>query len=521
MKHDHISFKEYTIEHLKLPNDISELIAPDSMARVVHEMVERIPIECFLPYYSGGGQSPFHPKMMTKIILYAYTQKMYHGREIARQLEVHLPLMWLSGFQKPDFRTINRFRSERMKSLIDDLFKQVLTLLAEDGYVNIEDYFVDGTKVEANANRYTFVWKKSAEHFQNKLRAHVEQIITQMDGIIEKEQTSDLVEIEKPIITTEKIQRKVQEWETRLQKEPANKLLKKAVKKMKEDYLPRSQKYDTQLDICGERNSYSKTDVDATFMRMKEDHMKNGQLKPAYNIQVGSSKQFVVGYSVHQRPGDPRCLIPHLKEIQERFDIQPERLIGDAAYGSEENYAYLKEQNIESLVKYGMYEKEQTRKFQKNPHHQQNWTYDEEQDVFLCAAGKRLEFVKEIKKRTESGYESTVRKYQCWECEGCPFREACTTSKVGRSTEWNSTYQQYKKEAKEKLGTEEGKKRYGQRKIDIESVFAHIKHNRGFRRFVLRGLQKIHMEWGLLCVAHNLLKKASADQKIEKEGVHS
>lgn len=228
-----------------------------------------------------------------------------------------------------------------------------------------------------------------------------------------------------------------------------------------------------------------------------------------------------MGYSVHQRPGDPRCLIPHLKEIQERFDVQPEKLIGDSAYGSEENYAYLKAQNIESYVKYGMYEKEQTRKFQKNPHHQQNWAYDKEQDVFLCAAGKHLEFVKEVKKRTESGYESIVRKYQCWECEGCPFREACTTSKVGRSTEWNPTYQQYKREAKEKLGTQEGKKRYSQRKIDIESVFGQIKHNRGFRRFVLRGLQKIHIEWGLLCVAHNLLKKASTDQKIEKKEIHS
>lgn len=161
------------------------------MARVVHEMVERIPIECFLPYYLGDGQSPFHPKMMTKIILYAYTQKIYHGREIARQLEVHLPLMWLSGFQKPDFRTINRFRSERMKSLIDDLFKQVLSLLVEDGYVKMEEYFIDGTKVEANANRYTFAWKKSAEHFRNKLRANVDQLISQIDEIVEEEQAFD------------------------------------------------------------------------------------------------------------------------------------------------------------------------------------------------------------------------------------------------------------------------------------------------------------------------------------------
>ncbi|MED5078070.1 transposase, partial [Geobacillus stearothermophilus] len=126
MKHDHISFKEYTMDNLSLPSNIADLIPRDNMAHVVHEMVERIPMETFLAYYKGGGASAYHPKMMTKILLYAYTQKMYHGREIARQLEVHLPLMWLSGFQKPDFRSINRFRSERMKDLIDDLFREMI-----------------------------------------------------------------------------------------------------------------------------------------------------------------------------------------------------------------------------------------------------------------------------------------------------------------------------------------------------------------------------------------------------------
>lgn len=156
MKHHHISFKEYTMDNLTLPSNIADLIPPDNMAHVVHEMVERIPMETFLPYYKGGGTSSYPPKMMTKIILYAYIQKMYHGREIARQLEVHLPLMWLNGFQKPDFRSINRFRSERMKGLMYDLFREMITLLVADGYVNMEDYFVDGTKIEANANRYTF-----------------------------------------------------------------------------------------------------------------------------------------------------------------------------------------------------------------------------------------------------------------------------------------------------------------------------------------------------------------------------
>ncbi|WP_163152353.1 transposase, partial [Anoxybacillus sp. MB8] len=276
MKHNHISFKDYTMDNLTLPSNIADLIPPDNMAHVVHEMVERIPMETFLPYYKGGGTSSYHPKMMTKIILYAYTQKIYHGREIARQLEVHLPLMWLSGFQKPDFRSINRFRSERMKGLIDDLFREMITLLVADGYVNMEDYFVDGTKIEANANRYTFVWRKSAEKYQEKLHANVDQLIAQIDAIVKEEENTEEIDAS-PAFTSKEIREKTEEWEKRLEVEPDNQPLKKAVKKMKEDYLPRSEKYENQLQVCGDRNSYSKTDTDATFMRLKEDHMRNGQ----------------------------------------------------------------------------------------------------------------------------------------------------------------------------------------------------------------------------------------------------
>lgn len=512
MKHDHISFKEYTMDNLSLPSNIADLIPRDNMAHVVHEMVERIPMETFLAYYKGGGASAYHPKMMTKILLYAYTQKMYHGREIARQLEVHLPLMWLSGFQKPDFRSINRFRSERMKDLIDDLFREMITLLVADGYVKMEDYFVDGTKIEANANRYTFVWSKSAEKYQEKLQANVDRLIAQIEAIVEEEKAEDIDP--SPAFTSEEIRKKTEEWEKRLEAEPDNQPLKKAIKKMKEDYLPRSEKYEHQLHVCGDRNSYSKTDVDATFMRLKEDHMRNGQLKPAYNVQVGSSGQFILGYSLHQRPGDTRCLLPHLETVREKYGVEPERLIADAAYGSEENYVKLEEKHISALIKYHTYEKENTRKVKKNPHHQQNWTYVEEEDVWICANGKKLVRTGTSKQTTESGYTSVTRHYQCHECEGCPFRSACTTSKYGRTTQWNPIYHEQKQKARERLESEEGQARYRQRQTDIESVFGQIKQNRGFRRFVLRGLQKVSIEWGLVCAAHNLLKKAARDKQL-------
>ncbi|ANB56246.1 transposase DDE domain protein [Anoxybacillus sp. B7M1] len=477
-----------------MPSHIADLIPPDNMAHVVHEMVERIPMETFLSYYKGGGASAYPPKMMTKIILYAYTQKMYHGREIARELEVHLPLMWLSGFQKPDFRSINRFRSERMKELIDDLFREIITLLVDDGYVKMEDYFVDGTKVEANANRYTFVWRKSAEKYREKLQANVDQLIAHIDGIVEKENTEE--SDAPPAWTSEEIRQKTREWEERLEAEPDHKALKKSIKTMKEGYLPRSEKYEHQLHVCGDCHSYSKTDVDATFMRLKEDHMRNGQLKPAYNVQVGSSEQFILGYSLYQRLGDTRCLLPHLETVREKYGVEPERLIGDAAYGSEENYVKLEENNLSALIKCNTYEKENTPKIQKNPHHQRNWTYKEE-DVWICVNGKKLVRIGTSKQTSESGYTSVTQHYPCHECEGCPFRSACTTSQYGRTTQWNPVYHEQKRKARERLESEVGQAQYRQRKTDIESVFGQIKQNRGFRRFVLRGLQKVSIEWGL------------------------
>ncbi|ANX12384.1 hypothetical protein ABE41_010210 [Fictibacillus arsenicus] len=200
---------------------------------------------------------------------------------------------------------------------------------------------------------------------------------------------------------------------------------------MKQDFLPRSLKYKKKLSVCGDRKSFSKTDHDATFMRMKEDHMKNGQLKPGYNVQMASNNQFILSYTLHQRPGDTRCLIPHLQEVEEKFGIKAKRIIADAGYGSEENYAYLEEKKQEAYIKYGLFEKEQKRSFKNNPHHQSNWKYDEDNDTFTCAAGKYLYLSSEKKQVTESGYESTIRLYRCKDCDGCPFRVSPQPIKIG------------------------------------------------------------------------------------------
>ncbi|WP_212963340.1 transposase, partial [Cohnella xylanilytica] len=286
----------YTMDQLCLPMDLEEDIPPHHLVRVVNEAVNRLDDRIFSSAYPGGGRDSYHPKMLTKVIIYAYMQRIYSSREIAKAVRENIMFMWIAGRQRPDFRTINRFRSERMKSVLENVFTAVLQFLVESGYVKLDHYFVDGTKIEANANRYTFVWGKVVVKQQAKLQEKVQALfatIAEAERQDEQEHVGrDLPELgEAAQITSEKLAEAVAQLEAKLQEKPKDKPLKKAVRTLHKDLLPRLQKYEIQREILGDRNSFSKTDPDATFMRMKEDHMRNGQLKPGYNVQIGTENQ--------------------------------------------------------------------------------------------------------------------------------------------------------------------------------------------------------------------------------------
>ncbi len=249
---------------------------------------------------------------------------------------------------------------------------------------------------------------------------------------------------------------------------------------------------------------------------MKEDHMRNGQLKPGYNIQIGTENQFIIGYSLHQRPTDTRCLKPHLEKVKDALGKLPETIIADAGYGGEENYAYLESEQLGAIVKYSTYHKEKSKKWQQDISKLDNWGYDEAEDTWTCAAGRKLLFRYESKELTESGYEIKRRHYRSMSCEGCPFKEACTKAQGNREITVSLKYLKYKQQAREKLQSEEGYVLSVRRMIEPESVFGQMKNNRGFRRFLLRGLPKVNLEVGWLSLAHNLLKKAATDRKLKK-----
>jgi transposase len=508
-------FKAYEQNQpMLLPPCLEELIPEGHLVRVVSEMIEQINLEPLQRQYKGGGTSAYHPKMLLKVIVYAYTQRTFSSRQIAKALRENVNYMWLSGMNQPDHRTINRFRGEIMKAVVEEVFYGVIEQLLDRGYIDLENYFYDGTKLEANANRYSFVWRKSSEKYQAALQKKVRTLLDEIDEIEAAEEKKygekDLEEVgEGKEINAEELKAAVERITEKLKKEPKNKKLKQAKRDLEKDYIPREEKYEEQEKKFQGRNSYSKTDEGATFMRMKEDHMRNGQLKPGYNIQMGTENQFVIGYSIHQRAGDTSCLKDHLEHVKSWLGEYPENLIADAGYGSEENYAYLQQNNITAYVKYNTFHYEQKKRYKKKkPYRAENFIYLAEEDQYVCPEGKRLAYLYTKKHVSENGYESNRRIYECKECQSCPVREECTKSEYNRKLYIGVELLKMKQTAHDHLESPRGKQMRSRRPIEVEAVFGRLKQDWGFRRFFLRGKEKVNIEWGILCMAHNMAKAA-------------
>lgn len=521
------TFKDYDNKQAQMILDLEIYIPAHHVARVIDEMIEAIPDEQLVAHYTGGGRSSYHPKMMLKAIHYGYSQKVYSCRGIEKLLQENVPAMWLAAMQQPDFRTLNDFRGVRMKAFMDELFETMIRKLIADNYITMEQYFLDGTKIEADANKYSFVWKKSTLRFEEKLIEKMQSTLQHIHAITQQE-TNEYAKAEPGELPARLeaaaavLEEKIEGLDKQIAKESSSEqrkvmrkqrsALKKPLKLIREDALPRLAKYEQQKACFGDRNSYSKTDPDATFMRMKEDHMKNGQLKPGYNVQMATENQFILFYSIHQRPTDTRCFIPHLERLAASSLPMPKIVIADAGYGSEENYLYAvgeeKEPRFDFLIPYGNFMLEKTRRYQKDIRHATNWTYEELDDRFICPNDRYVPFKQYQTKKTPSGLEQSVKIYECEDCSDCPLKPACTKAKGNRQVHWNTVWEELKAKAKTALEDDEKSAIYARRKIEVESVFGHIKGNRSFRRFSLRGLKKVHVEFGIVALAHNLLKVA-------------
>jgi transposase len=516
--HGRVTFKQYNMNQQNLPVSFDSMIPPNHLVRTVNQVIEDMSLQYILSSYKGGGASNYHPRMLLKIILYGYTQKVRSSRQIAKAVRENLNFMWLAGGNQPDFRSINRFRL-KMKTAVEAVFQELMTYLVDKGLVKLETYFLDGTKIEANANKYSFVWKDSTAKNREKLRQKVKEMLEDIDRANELEDKiygdEDLAELGERIVDdSEAFAKLIDKLNTALdgkgKRDKKVQVTRRTVKKFAKDLLPRARRYSEQLKKIGDnRKSMSKTDIDATFMRMKEDHMKNGQLKPGYNVQIGTENQFITGYSVHQYPGDTRCFKEHLEVFRRIHERMPERICADAGYGSEENYVFLRKNEIGNYVKFSMFHQEQKARFRDNPYRRENMPYDEATDTYTCPAGLRLTYLKTQERKSDLGYVSSVRVYECEGCRGCSHRETCiksTNPDWNRRIEVNHLLDELKAEARSNLTSEVGIELRKRRCIEPEPVFGHVKWAWEFKRFLLRGIEKVTTEWGIICLAHNLRK---------------
>jgi transposase len=502
-------FKDYNFnQNLLLPPSLEELIAPNHPVRVVNQVVDNLNLDPILAKYEGGGCPAYHPRLMLKVLVYGYLTNLYSSRKIEQALQQNIHFMWLSGMSYPDHNTISRFRSDRLKGVLKEVFSQVVQLLVDHGLITLKEAYLDGTKIEANANRYTFVWGKTIRTSRDRIQRQLKELWSYAEQVAKEEMEHNEPESFEEI-DAEKVSQAIDKIDQALSGKEIDKKVKQKLNYAKRKWPDALEKYEKYEHQMGERNSLSKTDPDATFMRMKDDHMLNGQLKPAYNWQISTQNQYILGYTLHQTTTDTATLPVHLESLKETLGELPEVLVADAGYGSEENYEYLENNDVEAYVKFNYFHKEQSKKWQENPAKLENLYYNEQQDCYICPMGQKMNLVKESRRTSANGYLQNKKFYQAQNCIGCPMRGACHKQKSNRIIEVNPRLTRYKQMVREKLNSELGQQYRSQRPADVEAVFGNVKYNHGFTRFLLRGQDKTEIEAGLISLAQNLRKMAN------------
>ena len=512
-------FRPYSPNQMVLfPQRIDKDIAEEDPVRLVSGIVESLDLSSFRKLYRERGRSPYDPKMLLKVIIYAYMNNIYSCRKIERSLKRDVHFIWLAGYEQPDFITINRFRN-RVKHEINNVFTQLVLLLNAKGLVTLDVEYIDGTKIESKANKYTFVWRKTVEKNRAKLLEKIRVLLSQVDDAI----AQDKAAAEAVSFTPETLTEIATELRDALAEQPASKSKeeKKALRKKQkqvrqlEEMADKLSEYNSHLETLGERNSYSKTDKEATFMRMKEDAMNNGQTKPGYNLQIGTENQFITDFGFFPNPTDTLTMIPFLSSFSMRYDRQPKEVCADAGYGSEENYAYMEANGTEAYVKYNYFHKEQKRAFKNDIFRIENLYYNQGEDYFVCPMGQHMTRAGTRHDKTGSGYRTESAVYRAQRCEGCPLRWGCYKKKRGdREIEVNHRLMEYKRKARERLTSEKGQEHRSRRPIEPEAVFGQMKYNMQYKRFRHFGKDKVTMDFAFFAIAFDIKKMAAKRREM-------
>lgn len=481
------------------------VIAADDSVRLLDQIVEEMDISPLMRAYPCTGRKPKNtPRTMLKVMMYANMESTYSSRRIQSACERDINFIWLlNGEPTPSYHDIARFRSQRLSQCMAELFYQFVEKLKEYGEIEFTHLFVDGTKIEANANKYSFVWKKSTNKYEARLNQKMEKLLPEL--------------CEKYTVAAEGIEELLTALEEKVDfpfvhgRGRRKSELQKDIEQLR-DLLARKQKYQLYDETFRGRNSFSKTDPDATFMHMKEDHMRNAQLKPGYNVQFGVEGEYITGVSVSGERSDQLTLIPLLEEMKSH-GIEYRDVTADAGYESEENYSYFEGSKTECYIKPQNYERSKTKKYKSNMALRENMAYDEEKDEYTCQAGQKLRVKYVGTRKNKNGYESEITYYECDDCSSCPYKKSCTRAKGNRQLHVSKRFIQQRTASRERITSEQGILLRMNRSIQSEGAFGVVKQNYGFRQFLLRGHKKVTTEILLLAMAYNVNKLHAKIQK--------
>ena len=513
----------YPNQTVLFPQRIDENIAGNDPVRLLSAMIDSLDITRLCDLYCDKGCSPYHPRMMLKVVIYGYMNNIYSCRGIEKALLRDVHFMWLSGRQFPDHKTINNFRN-RVKDEIDGIFTQLVLLLADRGFVSLGVEYIDGTKIESKANKYTFVWRKTAERNSARLREKIRVLLEQIDESIAQGNAAgdEAVEFTPAQLKDicEELRRSVADAGKPADAEGKEKQreMKRNLKEL-EKSAGKLADYEQKLEQMEGRNSMSKTDPDATFMRMKEDAMNNGQTKPGYNLQISSENQFITDFALFPNPTDTLTMIPFLESFKTRYGHYAGVAVADSGYGSEENYRFMEENRTEAFVKYNRFHIEHRPRYKPDPFRSDNFCYNETGDYYVCPMGQHMERCGTRLARTASGYVTESACYRASNCSGCPLRCRCYKAKGDRrEIEVNHRLRLYKEKASELLCSEEGRRHRGRRCIEPEAVFGQMKTGMGYRRFRHFGKDKVTMDFAFFAIAFNIKKMCSKTRKTTENG---
>ena len=505
---------------LWIPLDCSIRIPENDPVRLLNAVAERMDYRQIEAAYSRYGRIEYSPKILTKILVYGYMRKIISTRKIEQACKENICFMYLlEGRKAPDHNTISRFRTNALRQEAgQELLKQLIGMLIEAGLVDLKAVFIDGTKIEANANKYSVVWKKAQVKKMAKLN---ERIKAELPEILKKaglrfhiRETMQLRHLKKLM---KQLKTKVKDAGIKFVYGKGNHktILQRLVEKV-EDWIAKYKQYIADIHICGDRNSYSKTDHDATFMHMKEDYMRNGQLKPGYNVNVATSNKFIIGTYISADRSDVQTLIPFMKQLKndyEGYDIK--KVVVDSGYESEENYCWFEEDPVTELfVKPSNHEAKKAKKYRTDISRRENMDYDSDADTYTCAGGKLIRASYEKHSKSASGLDLTTTVYECSDCDGCPLKEKCIRSCGSKKPleerhkvlYVSKRFARQRDEMEKKITSDEGILLRVNRSIQAEGTFAFAKEDMDFRRFLTRGKEKVSAEWLLLSLAINILK---------------